>query len=66
MSFLVYLCWLLGISAPSDCDTNSNQAWATNACEPAEQSEANVPKDDGQRNAQRHSDQRTTNISVSI
>ena len=66
MSFITYLCWLLGISVPSDCDANSYQGWVTNTCATAEEGNVDVPKDEGQHDgAPRHSQQRT-NIDVSI
>ena len=66
MSFLAYLCWLLGISAPSDCDVDGYGSWVMDACAAAAdegQVEANAPGE-GQHDAPRHS--RGTNISVSI
>ncbi len=67
MSFITYLCWLLGISVPSDCDSNSYQGWVTDSCETAEEAQqANAPKDEGQKNANRHASQQRTNIDVSI
>jgi hypothetical protein len=65
MSFIAYLCWLLGISAPSDCDANSYQGWVTNACDTAEEGNVDATKDQGQHNdAPRHA--RASNINVSI
>jgi hypothetical protein len=65
MSFIAYLCWLLGISAPSDCDANSYEAWLTGACATVEEGNVDATKEQGQQNdAPRHS--RGTNISVSI
>ena len=68
MSFIAYLCWLLGISAPTDCDAGSYQAWVTDACsvdEGAVDTNTNTTKEPGQHNdAPRHS--RGANINVSI
>ena len=66
MSFVAYLCWLLGIAAPSDCDVDGYGSWVMNACSSApeeSQVDTTVP-DQGQHDAPRHS--RGTNISVSI
>ena len=63
MSFITYLCWLLGIAAPSECDANSYQGYLTEACVTAEEGNTDAPKDQ-QKDPPRHS--RSTNISVSI
>ena len=65
MSFIAYLCWLLGISAPSDCDANGYQALLMDACATAEEGNVDAPKDEG-HNANRHASQQRTNIDVSI
>ena len=65
MSFIAYLCWLLGVSAPTDCDSNSYEGWLIDAC-PTAVDEGNVdtaPKDDGHT---RRPSQQRTNIDVSI
>ena len=65
MSFISYLCWLLGISAPNDCDPTSYQGWVTEACPAAEESVVQAPKEPAQNNdAPRHA--RGGNINVSI
>ena len=65
MSFVTYLCWLLGISAPSDCDANSYQGF-TDACAAVEEGQVDATgKEEGQKNAPPHHS-RGTNISVSI
>lgn len=69
MSFIAYLCWLLGITGPTDCAGGSSyQSWVTDACsvdEDVVDTTTNTTKEQGQHNdAPRHS--RGTNISVSI
>ena len=65
MSLITYLCWLLGISAPAECDANSYGGWLTDACAAAEEGQAdNSPKEEGQHRPPRHSQR--TNIDVSI
>ena len=66
MSFIAYLCWLLGITAPSDCAGGSYQSWVSDACSVGEDAvDTNTDATKGQHNdAPRHS--RGTNISVSI
>ena len=67
MSFIAYLCWLLGIAAPTDCDGASYESWVMDACSVEEAVDTNttVPKEEGQHNdAPRHS--RGANINVSI
>ena len=64
MSFIAYLCWLLGISAPSECDANSYEAWLIEACATADEGNVeNSPKGEGQH-PPRHNQR--TNIDVSI
>lgn len=65
MSFVAYLCWLLGIAAPSDCDVDGYGSWVVNACAAEEsQVEPNAPEQGQHDDGPRHS--RGTNISVSI
>jgi hypothetical protein len=67
MSFIAYLCWLLGVSAPSDCDANSYEAWLSDSCAPVDETNVETsPKDEGQRNDAAHHARGTSNISVSI
>jgi hypothetical protein len=64
MSFIAYLCWLLGISVPADCNSNSMEAWAIDACA-VEEGDVDSTKDGAQHNGPpRHS--RGSNIDVSI
>ena len=62
MSFIAYLCWLLGIAVPADCDASDYQAWSTQQCG-AEGANVEPPKDQGQHNAPQV---RRTNIDLSI
>jgi len=65
MSFIAYLCWLLGISVPSDCDANSYEGWLIDACATAEEGNVDAPKEQGQQNQPPHHS-RGANINVSI
>ena len=65
MSFIAYLCWLLGIAAPSDCDVDGYGAWVMDACAAADESQVEAPQDEGEHNVPPHHS-RGTNISVSI
>lgn len=66
MSFIAYLCWLLGIAVPTDCDASDYGAWNTQQCGAEGGSQGgNVepPKDEGQHKAP---SPRRTNIDLSI
>ena len=63
MSFVTYLCWLLGISVPSECDAGSYDVWMMGECATEGDVDTDV-KGDGHRDAgPRHA---KTNIDVSI
>jgi hypothetical protein len=70
MSFIAYLCWLLGISMSGDCD-QSAYLNVIEACGVTDDGgvdtniDTNVPKDGGERNLPPHHG-RTTNIDLSI
>jgi hypothetical protein len=68
MSFIAYLCWLLGMSVPTDCDAANygNQAgWTTEECG-TQDGNVEPPKDEGQQHNTPPRHARGTNISVSI
>ena len=64
MSFLAYLCWLLGIAPPTDCDATNFGAWNTEQCATQDGNVA-PPKEEGQHNAPKERARRT-NIDLSI
>ena len=63
MSFIAYLCWLLGIAVPTDCDASNYGAYATEQC--GTQANVEPPKEEGKTNAPEHHARRT-NIDLSI
>jgi hypothetical protein len=66
MSLIAYLCWLLGISTPSECNANSYESFLTGSCNSTEEGSVETPSQQGeQQHPQRQHSQRT-NIDVSI
>ena len=70
MSFITYLCWLLGIAVPTECDSNSNygSGFTTEqqcGSEAGTQAQQNVEPEEGKNNAPDHHARRT-NIDLSI
>jgi hypothetical protein len=64
MSLIAYLCWLLGIATPSECDANDYESFLMGSCT-SEEGSVETPSQKGEeQHPQRHSQR--TNIDVSI
>ena len=65
MSFIAYLCWLLGIAAPTDCDATGYDSVLIDACAATDEGQVDTSNGQTEQHTPRHSSQRT-NIDVSI
>jgi hypothetical protein len=64
MSFVAYLCWLLGISAPPDCDANAYEAWLSDACAAIEDGNVDATQGQGQHNDAPRKPRANINVSI--